>query len=137
MIQIINEGTRTMIKKIKWLFFIVPMLSLYTTTSVAEHLDKISPACTLTTLEGAPAHNLQEFKGKVVYMDFWASWCLPCVKSFPFLNELDHDLKNKAYMSLASIWMRKLRMPRNFLLNIRWIFLLLRIPVNNAPKVLK
>ena len=95
MIQIINEGTRTMIKKIKWLFFIVPMLSLYTTTSVAEHLDKISPACTLTTLEGAPAHNLQEFKGKVVYMDFWASWCLPCVKSFPFLNELDHDLKEK------------------------------------------
>ena len=84
-----------MIKKIKWLFFIVPMLSLYTTTSVAEHLDKISPACTLTTLEGAPAHNLQEFKGKVVYMDFWASWCLPCVKSFPFLNELDHDLKEQ------------------------------------------
>ena len=84
-----------MIKKIKWLFFIVPMLSLFTTTSVAEHLDKISPACTLTTLEGAPAHNLQEFKGKVVYMDFWASWCLPCVKSFPFLNELDHDLKEQ------------------------------------------
>ncbi len=95
MIQVINESTRAMIKKIKWLFFIVPMLSLYTTTSVGEHLDKISPACTLTTLEGAPAHNLQELKGKVVYMDFWASWCPPCVKSFPFLNELNHDLKDK------------------------------------------
>ena len=58
-----------MIKKIKWLFFIVPML--YTAASVAEHLDKISPACTLTTLEGASAHNLQEFKGNVSRQLSW------------------------------------------------------------------
>ena len=95
MIQIINEGTRAMIKKIKWLFFLIPMFSLYAMPLIAEHLDKISPACTLTTLEGAPAHNLQELKGNVVYMDFWASWCPPCVKSFPFLNQLDHELKDK------------------------------------------
>ena len=78
MIQIINEGTRAMIQKIKWLFFLIPMFSLYAMPLIAEHLDKISPACTLTTLEGAPAHNLQELKGNVVYMDFWASWCMPC-----------------------------------------------------------
>lgn len=28
------------------------------------------------------------YKGKVVYVDFWASWCVPCRKSFPWLNEL-------------------------------------------------
>lgn len=27
-------------------------------------------------------------KGKVVYIDFWASWCIPCRKSFPWLNNL-------------------------------------------------
>lgn len=27
-------------------------------------------------------------KGKVVYIDFWASWCIPCRKSFPWLNDL-------------------------------------------------
>jgi len=95
MIQVISESTKTMIKKIKWLFFIIPMLSLFTTTSLAEHLDQVSPSCALTTLDGNPAHNLQELKGKVVYMDFWASWCPPCVKSFPFLNELDHELKEQ------------------------------------------
>lgn len=84
-----------MIKKIKWLFLIIPMLSLFATAATGEHLDKISHTCTLTTLDGVPAHDLQELKGKVVYMDFWASWCPPCVQSFPFLNQLDHDLKDK------------------------------------------
>jgi cytochrome c biogenesis protein CcmG, thiol:disulfide interchange protein DsbE len=31
---------------------------------------------------------LHEYKGKVVYIDFWASWCIPCRKSFPWMNEM-------------------------------------------------
>ena len=84
-----------MIKKMQWLYWSIPILYLYATASMAEHLDELSPTCSLTTLEGTPAHNLQELKGKVVYMDFWASWCPPCVKSFPFLNELEHELKEQ------------------------------------------
>ena len=32
--------------------------------------------------------NLSQYKGKVIYLDFWASWCKPCQKSFPWMNEL-------------------------------------------------
>jgi thiol-disulfide isomerase/thioredoxin len=41
------------------------------------------------TLEGRGAKvSLNAFRGKLVYLDFWASWCAPCKRSFPWMNGL-------------------------------------------------
>jgi thiol-disulfide isomerase/thioredoxin len=38
---------------------------------------------------------LAAFRGKPVYVDFWASWCGPCRKSFPWMNEIQEKYGNK------------------------------------------
>ena len=35
------------------------------------------------------------FKGKYVYVDLWASWCVPCCKQVPYLQALEKELQNK------------------------------------------
>lgn len=38
--------------------------------------------------------DFSKFKGKYVYIDMWASWCVPCVKEAPHLQQLEKDLQN-------------------------------------------
>lgn len=51
------------------------------------------PLCKLTYLDGTPAQDWEAMKGQVIYIDFWASWCPPCIKSFPFMNQLTDEFQ--------------------------------------------
>jgi thiol-disulfide isomerase/thioredoxin len=42
---------------------------------------------TLTTLDGAPV-TLSDYRGQWVILNFWATWCPPCVEEMPYLNQL-------------------------------------------------
>ncbi|HET8826321.1 MAG TPA: TlpA disulfide reductase family protein [Terriglobales bacterium] len=45
--------------------------------------------------------SLDQFKGKVVVLNFWASWCPPCVEELPSLMQMQTDLKNKGVVVLG------------------------------------
>ncbi|MBN1379393.1 MAG: TlpA family protein disulfide reductase [Gammaproteobacteria bacterium] len=51
-----------------------------------------APKFKLPTLKSTV--DLSSYTGKVVYVDFWASWCDPCRKSFPWMSELQGKYKD-------------------------------------------
>ncbi len=55
---------------------------------------------TLTDLQGKAWH-LRELKGKVVLVNFWATWCPPCRKEMPDLEALYQEFKGKGLVVLA------------------------------------
>ena len=44
---------------------------------------------------------LNEHQGKVVVVDFWASWCSPCRKSFPWLNDMQAKYKTQGLVVIG------------------------------------
>lgn len=58
-------------------------------------------ALELSELEGSPVSSMQQLQGKVVLVDFWASWCAPCRKSFPWLNAMQQRHGAEGLLVLA------------------------------------
>ena len=76
-------------------------LSLCIATSVAadDALTKLpigvsAPEFSFQRLDGSKTPTLRSLRGKVVVLDFWASWCNPCVRAIPHMDELKAELKN-------------------------------------------
>lgn len=45
---------------------------------------------------------LEKFKGQVIYLDFWASWCPPCRVSFPWMADVHRKFENKGLVIVAN-----------------------------------
>ncbi len=44
---------------------------------------------------------LAEHKGDVIYLDFWASWCVPCRKSFPWMNAIQKKYQSQRFTVIS------------------------------------
>lgn len=62
---------------------------------------QVAPPVQLPELSGAGDVSLESLRGKVVYLDFWASWCGPCRVSFPVLQQLRDELGPAGFEVLA------------------------------------
>ena len=53
------------------------------------------------TGSAADALNLSDYRGKVLVLDFWASWCVPCRRSFPWMNEMQQKYSGDGLVIIA------------------------------------
>lgn len=74
-----------------------PPLS-HTMTSVTPPIP--TPDFTLSDMDGEP-HSLSDYRGKVVMLNFWATWCPPCKREMPSMERLYSKLKDRGFEVVA------------------------------------
>jgi thiol-disulfide isomerase/thioredoxin len=62
--------------------------------------DSAAPAFNLKALDGK-AHRLADYRGKVVLVNFWATWCPPCLAELPSMQRLADQMAPEAFEILA------------------------------------
>lgn len=82
------------------LFILISLLG-WQPRALAIEKGEVAPDFSIKTIDTNEIVNLSDYRGKIVYLDFWASWCGPCRVSFPFYNQLFIDYKNKDLVILA------------------------------------
>lgn len=70
----------------------------------APAIGAVPPPLTLgKTVQGPPASEISwnKLKGKVVVLEFWATWCAPCIKAIPHLNRMADQFKRKPIVFIS------------------------------------
>jgi thiol-disulfide isomerase/thioredoxin len=88
----------------RWLFavYLICLITLLSGCSDDGSREDLTPApgFTLKDLSGREV-SLSHFRGKVVFLDFWASWCAPCLVSIPHLNALYEQYQKEGFEVLG------------------------------------
>ena len=63
----------------------------------------VSPNFSFINYKGGQS-TLEDFKGKYIYIDIWATWCAPCIREIPYLKKIEelYQGKNIAFLSISS-----------------------------------
>jgi cytochrome c biogenesis protein CcmG, thiol:disulfide interchange protein DsbE len=85
----------------------------------------------IQTLNGS-AFSLESLKGQIVVLDFWASWCVPCRTSFPFLDTLQGKYQSQGLRVLGLTLEDNEEAVRAFLDDVPAAFTILRDPSGHA-----
>jgi len=79
------------------------ILASLSTNTVAGPLDNTAaPEFSLPMIGKEGKVDLKNLRGRVVYVDFWATWCPPCRRSFPWMEEM-HTRYHKDGLTIVAI----------------------------------
>jgi len=74
---------------------------LFSSCLLAASPNEPAPNCIVEHLTQKQILTISDYKNKVIYLDFWASWCPPCKLSFPQLDQLQLSLNNQDFAVIA------------------------------------
>ncbi|UGQ49341.1 TlpA family protein disulfide reductase [Massilia endophytica] len=77
---------------------------------------------------------LEQHQGKLVYLDFWASWCGPCRQSFPWMNEMQAKYGPRGFQVIGINVDAKPEEARSFLASTPAQFIVAFDPSGTAPR---
>ncbi|MBS1538887.1 MAG: TlpA family protein disulfide reductase [Bacteroidetes bacterium] len=78
----------------------VPQTNSTTIEQIGLNIGETAPNFTMNNQFGKPV-SLKDFRGKVVVIDFWATWCGPCVASIPKIKELNKKYSGDNFVLLG------------------------------------
>ena len=87
------------------------------------------------TPEPAPSFDLAPYRGRVVYLDFWASWCAPCRFSFPWMNDTHREFAQRGLAIVAVNVDRERKLADAFLAKNPAQFQVLFDPAGTLPRL--
>lgn len=95
--------------------FILLLLAFYTFSAIAQSntpegsnaalkIGDPAPSMKVRWIKGQPVEKFE--KGMVYVLEFWATWCVPCIQAMPHISELANNYKGKATFIGVSVWER-------------------------------
>ena len=82
------------------LFFLLLALALPAQAQQLRPFKGATPPLELNALDGKP-QRLEDFRGRVVLVNFWATWCAPCLEEMPSIERLRRSLDAQRFAVVA------------------------------------
>lgn len=92
-----------------------------------------TPAPQFTVSDGIQTVNLESLRGHIVVLNFWATWCIPCIEELPSLEQMQRDLPQVMVVAISDD--EDAGIYRQFLIDNHINFVTVRDPSFRIPKL--
>jgi thiol-disulfide isomerase/thioredoxin len=99
----LSTATSSYYKKVRPISIAIALLFILTGCDRGQHPEQINtPAPKFSISDGHTSADLSHLRGKVVVLNFWATWCAPCIEELPSLMDLQRRMPQVAVVAIST-----------------------------------